>query len=1086
MSQNIYEGNDSYLNIKKILTKEKYNNVLIVCGGTFKRSLLPDYLDDEKVNYTIFDKFQPNPLYEDVIEGIKTYKENNCDIILSVGGGSAIDVAKCIKAYVNMPTDKPYVEQEMIANDIKHIAIPTTAGTGSESTHFAVMYYQKNKMSVADLSLLPDFVILEPSLLVSLPEYQKKSTLLDALCQATESYWSVKANEESRRYSKEAISLIMKYSQQYIDDNTCQTQILRASNLAGRAINITTTTLAHAMSYKITSMYGSSHGHAVAICMPYVWEYLANHTEDSQDGIKSEDIKKSLNELNEIYGCKSTQETIDLFKGLFEEYALDTPEPKSESDIDVLAASVNMQRMKNFPVVVSEEALKQLYTDIFNNRDHQWKEQKIQWNVYCSKRKIESLSKKKIAKLLGYVSDEANKKNAIESVGGFLRVFHAYLDGDEEIIKPLSELIIAVEGKAIDNEVDVINFDNAWNNFSKKHKANDYSIPVDKELQDSLINNAGITKSHAKLLAKYKYVCEKILSRQNISCLKVLLGTDDKDIVLSALKGLFCKTNLLLESGTDCEYFLEDRVFIKNCDQVIIWNMLQKELHDKKYYAYLDELHQVQLEMMDEIERVCKKNNLRYYISYGCLLGAIRHKGYIPWDDDLDICMPREDYDRFREIANEQFEKGCYLYNNVDYNDCWFSLMKVMKKDTVFVRHPYRFGEEDGQRVFIDVWPLDNVCGPEEKTVKRLKKRKSILTRLLRLKIKARTNGELSNKQKVRAVLLKLVSEKTLIKLREKNVTRWKDKETDYWLSGGIYNYIKETMPKDWYEPAVELEFEGHMYKFPGQWDKVLQHFYGNYMALPPKNKRFTHAPFKVRLSENGEELYFNEMNRHRRASFKTKLKRKIRKLKKKIAQITLPLRTALHNCGVKIAGEFRNAGICCGYSAKQLKKAKNSHKGEKCYIVADSSFLTDSEIEMLKTRDVFLGDNGYSLINDNGWNPTYFCAFNNYTEENSVWKVPVFSTKSAMKGRPFKPHKWVKVPVVIGDEFRFCENLSKYYYSSNKKNWLFMFAIALHMGYEDIEFLGVYDSVDVDEKFYEDIKNGKIASGNKISGLSF
>lgn len=373
--QKIFEGEGSFRNVEQILKDVGCGRPLVICGGAFKRSGLSDFFIKLGLDYCIYDGFQPNPTYENVIEGLRIFHKNKCDFIISVGGGSAMDTAKCIKAYAGMQEGCEYIAQTITDSKIPHLAMPTTAGTGSESTHFAVIYYKGNKTSVSHDCLLPEYVILEPTLLATLPDYQKKATLMDALCQATESYWSVKANHESRMYAKEAITLILNYGKSYIQENKNLTEVFRGANLAGRAINITTTTLAHAMSYKLTSMYGIAHGHAVGLCMPYVWEYLASHTGRLREGQTKERMEQTLHELNVLYQCSDVKETIAFFRGLLKELSLKPPVFVKE-DLDMLAGSVNRDRMGNFPAVIEKEELKTLYGKILTDeRSHELENQ---------------------------------------------------------------------------------------------------------------------------------------------------------------------------------------------------------------------------------------------------------------------------------------------------------------------------------------------------------------------------------------------------------------------------------------------------------------------------------------------------------------------------------------------------------------------------------------------------------------------------------------------------------------------------------------------------------------------------------------
>lgn len=311
----------------------------------------------DKIPHVEFSGFSPNPLYEQVCEGIKLFNGNKCDLIVAVGGGSTIDVAKCIKLFCKMDSRVNYLEQKAFDSGIPLIAVPTTAGTGSESTRHAVIYYNGVKQSISHESIIPNYVVLESSTLKTLPQYQKKCTMLDALCQAIESWWSVSSTEESIIYSKKAIQAIKENWEAYIYDNKedAAEKIMWAANYAGRAINITATTAAHAMSYKITSLYKFPHGHAVAVCMLEVWGYMLEHIEECIDDRGVEYFKGILAEITAM---------IDLpyFKIMMEKMGMGYPVADDrDTELEVLAKSVNLVRLKNNPVSFSENILKELY-----------------------------------------------------------------------------------------------------------------------------------------------------------------------------------------------------------------------------------------------------------------------------------------------------------------------------------------------------------------------------------------------------------------------------------------------------------------------------------------------------------------------------------------------------------------------------------------------------------------------------------------------------------------------------------------------------------------------------------------------------
>lgn len=326
---------------------------------------------EEKVK---FSDFTPNPLYEQVCNGIELLKQSQCDTILAVGGGSAIDVAKCIKLAVlakegNAAIIPPLVSQRLPIDGAKipFIAIPTTAGTGSESTHNAVMYYEGAKQTVTNDGVLPDYAVLEPSVLKTLPLYQKKCTMMDALCQGIESWWSVNSTEESYEYSRKTVELIMANWRKYIfeNDDEAAAQIMLAANYGGRAINITQTTAAHAFSYKITSLYKLPHGHAVAVGLPVIWEYMIANMDRCIDSRGQKYLSDIFSNISKSMGCDSLNAAIVEFREMMKAMELTNPVSENkEKDLNMLSTSVNPVRLKNNPVALDESIIYALYDKI--------------------------------------------------------------------------------------------------------------------------------------------------------------------------------------------------------------------------------------------------------------------------------------------------------------------------------------------------------------------------------------------------------------------------------------------------------------------------------------------------------------------------------------------------------------------------------------------------------------------------------------------------------------------------------------------------------------------------------------------------
>lgn len=344
-----------------IITAKGLSRIFLVCGKNVGQTLIGKQFISDKHIVVVFQDFEPNPSYESVAKAVSVFQDNQCDGILTIGGGSAMDVGKCVKAFANMDSDMNYLQQPIVKNQIPYYVIPTTAGTGSEATHFAVIYYKGEKQSVGHSSLMPDVVFMESSLLATLPLYQKKVTMLDALCHSMESFWSVHATKESQRYARQGLETILKNYTDYLGGGAeAAESMLSASYYAGKAINISKTTAAHAMCYKLTKLYNIPHGQAAAVCLSYVWEQTWLQAEKD----KNQDLLECLQKIAKAWDCSSVEETIQKYREFLQQLGMQLDITNEIGDLEILVQSVNTDRLKNHPVAFSQETIREMYADI--------------------------------------------------------------------------------------------------------------------------------------------------------------------------------------------------------------------------------------------------------------------------------------------------------------------------------------------------------------------------------------------------------------------------------------------------------------------------------------------------------------------------------------------------------------------------------------------------------------------------------------------------------------------------------------------------------------------------------------------------
>jgi alcohol dehydrogenase len=371
----IYSDIGNSNNLRDIIFSYSLHRILVVTGGNSfancgAKAILEECLKNYQVTY--FNDFEVNPTLLDAKRGVVVAIENNIELIISVGGGSVLDMGKLIKALYATPDEAENLakgEGELIDPGIPLIAIPTTAGSGSESTHFAVVYIGDEKHSVANDALLPNDVILDGNLVLSATKYQKACNVLDAISQSIESAWAVSSTRESRILSYHALDLCIKNFTDYVnskDNQTIAQNMIKASNLAGQAINIAKTTAAHAWSYSLTKKYGIPHGHAVWVTLPKIFEiHATTHSSSIRDPRGPKHLKEVMDTLIDIIRKSANEDFSCYFRKM-----LDSVNIKADIVVDLqisdkgrlaLSRNVNHERMRNNPVIFNQTYIDKIF-----------------------------------------------------------------------------------------------------------------------------------------------------------------------------------------------------------------------------------------------------------------------------------------------------------------------------------------------------------------------------------------------------------------------------------------------------------------------------------------------------------------------------------------------------------------------------------------------------------------------------------------------------------------------------------------------------------------------------------------------------
>ncbi|MDL2252294.1 phosphonoacetaldehyde reductase [Odoribacter sp. OttesenSCG-928-J03] len=376
MTDQLYFIGESADFLETIIENYHPRTIFLVRGGlSYEKSgakgVLDPFFQKHHIRLVEFADFSVNPKWEDVARGLSVLKKERADIILAVGGGSVLDVAKLIRFFYAFGMSIEQTNRKQVNELIPLVAMPTTAGSGSEATHFAVLYKENQKYSVAHPVIRPDIAIIDPSYTYGLSPYLTACTGFDALAQAIEAYWNVNATEESDSYAAYAIPILSANLPLLLEteDAALRQKIAKASYFAGRAINITKTTAPHAFSYPFTTYYNYPHGHAVALTFPFFMEY--NNMEEEEQlssrltfGIYKTKMDNLLRWLNIPDRSDIKRAMVNYINSLGLSFIL----PK-DFDQNLILKNVNAERLANNPRVMKEEDIEKVI--IFLNRGHE-------------------------------------------------------------------------------------------------------------------------------------------------------------------------------------------------------------------------------------------------------------------------------------------------------------------------------------------------------------------------------------------------------------------------------------------------------------------------------------------------------------------------------------------------------------------------------------------------------------------------------------------------------------------------------------------------------------------------------------------
>lgn len=367
----------SVTKIRAVVSEIAPSGIAVFAGGSsYERSGAAAAVSEATAGVTtvLIRDIPANPDLAAVNAAIARYRSANPDLVLAIGGGSVLDLAKVVNAVAPFAPDaEPYVLGNELAADASPplVAVPTTSGSGSEATRYAVVTVDGVKRPMQCGSLLPTHVILDPELTYSLPRHVTASTGLDALAHAMEAMWSVRSEDASTEVAARALELAWRNIESAVNspDARSRAAMMEASHLAGVAIDTAPTSAPHALSFRLTTVHGVPHGHAVALTLGATLEYNSGVTaEDVADPRGASFVRTRIGDIVAILGASDPADGREALHDLIEAVGL---EPTlsgvgagSTAARRSLAEAVSPLRLANNPRSFPGDSLRNLIDSI--------------------------------------------------------------------------------------------------------------------------------------------------------------------------------------------------------------------------------------------------------------------------------------------------------------------------------------------------------------------------------------------------------------------------------------------------------------------------------------------------------------------------------------------------------------------------------------------------------------------------------------------------------------------------------------------------------------------------------------------------
>ncbi len=253
----------------------------------------------------------------------------------------------------------------------------------------------------------------------------------------------------------------------------------------------------------------------------------------------------------------------------------------------------------------------------------------------------------------------------------------------------------------------------------------------------------------------------------------------------------------------------------------------------------LDGLKKIELSILKNFHSFCEKNGLCYMLAYGTLLGAVRHKGFIPWDDDIDVMMPRPDYEKFIDLTSDGFSE--HLLTLSHRNDKYYAYPFAKVIDTRTVLTESLISSKDQLGVYIDIFPIDGLPEKEDPVYENYCRRAEnnwLKTQMASMKLQKGKNLLRTIVKYMTVPIAKLIGPRYFVRKQTAHIMRYPYEKSKRAYISSLCEFDNTAFEKGVYEKRILLPFENEEFYVPAEYDRLLSGLYGNYMEFPPESER--------------------------------------------------------------------------------------------------------------------------------------------------------------------------------------------------------------------------------------------------------